>query len=97
MYNIHYSQTDETILFAVEELRRLILQAGYEASTQHQSDWSHHKEQLPTINLITASDYQQVENHQDILSIQEDGFAIVRQQLQSSVIASTFIKFTFKS
>ncbi|MGB5944766.1 alpha-glucuronidase family glycosyl hydrolase [Paenisporosarcina sp.] len=88
MYNIHYSQTDETILFAVEELRRLILQAGYEASPQLQSEWSNHKKQLPRINLITASDYQKVKNHKEILLIQKDGFAIVRSSKDTWIIGN---------
>jgi hypothetical protein len=89
MYNIHYSQTHETILFAVAELRRLILQAGYETSIHHLTDWGNQVEHhLQGIYLITASEYQKVKNHQNRIAIPGDGFAIVRSFKDTWIIGN---------
>lgn len=78
MPKIQYSQTHETILFAVEELRRLMLQAGKKTTSHHTAEWVNSGVQMERINLITSTEYQLLGNHDERIQIQDDGFAIIQ-------------------
>lgn len=77
MYTIHYSQTHETILFAAEELKRLMQQVGYDVAIHHQKEWDNSHEPMECIHLLTTNEYDKLNSHHS-LSIHDDGFAIVR-------------------
>lgn len=77
MYIIHYSQTHETIRFAAEELQRLMQQVGDDAFIHYQKEWDNSHEPMERIHLLTTDEYDKL-NSLHSLSIQDDGFAIVR-------------------
>ena len=78
MPNIQYSQTHETILFAVEELKRLMLQAGKEMTSHQTIDWGNAEQQMECINLMTSNEFHLLEIPDERIQIQDDGFAIMQ-------------------
>lgn len=76
--NIIYWDNHETTLFAVEELRRLLRDAGFESTIGGQAAFFEPDEKQNRIILITTTDYHAFGNKKNIISVKDDGFAFVR-------------------
>lgn len=78
MHKIIYFHSHETILFAVEELRRLIEKAGYKSSVyENQSGLAEANENDFRVLLITTIQYRAMVSKEKIVNINLDGFALV--------------------
>lgn len=77
MHKIIYFHNHETILFAVEELRRLIEKAGYKSSVHSQSDPAEANENDFRVILITTTQYSAMFSKEKKVNINSDGFAFV--------------------
>lgn len=79
MHKIIYFQNHETILFAVEELKRLIEKAGYKSSVHDQSVLTETEanENDFRVILITTTQYCAMVSKENKVNINSDGFAFV--------------------
>ncbi|MFJ7826026.1 alpha-glucuronidase family glycosyl hydrolase [Psychrobacillus sp. NPDC096623] len=77
MLKIIYCQSHETILFAVEELKRLVEKAGYESSIHDKTYLSEANEADIRIILITTIQYREMISTENVPNINADGFAFV--------------------
>lgn len=55
-----------------------MLQAGKETTIHHDTDWGRPVVQIERINLITSNEYTLLKNQDDMIRIQDDGFAIMQ-------------------
>ncbi|MHC8517224.1 alpha-glucuronidase family glycosyl hydrolase [Sporosarcina sp. ITBMC105] len=79
MDEIIYWNQHETTLFAVEELRRLMRNAGYECTiTDSGRSSSHIENSNRKIHLITTNEYHATCKDKKIITINDDGFALFK-------------------
>ncbi|SDN56919.1 Glycosyl hydrolase family 67 N-terminus [Psychrobacillus sp. OK028] len=77
MLKIIYCQSHETILFAIEELKRLVEKAGYESSIHDKTYLPEANEADKRIILITTIQYREMISAENVPNINADGFAFV--------------------
>lgn len=77
MLKIIYCQSHETILFAVEELKRLVEKAGYKTSIHDQTFLVETGNVENRVILISSTQYRELVSPEKVDNINADGFAFV--------------------
>lgn len=77
VHKIIYCHNHETILFAVEELERLLEKAGYKSSIHDQTILAETNKAGNRVILITTTQYRELVSTEMVANINADGFAFV--------------------
>lgn len=84
---ITYFDEQETILFAVGELRRLLRKAGIESTLQYNEKLKESAQDEKRILLVTRKQYEALLNVDKVaINLKLDGFAIVKQGSNTWII-----------
>ncbi|WP_188006629.1 alpha-glucuronidase family glycosyl hydrolase [Sporosarcina sp. ANT_H38] len=85
---IIYWNNHETILFAVEELRRLMREAGNECTIQARAEFTSRNEKTNRVILLTTNEYHSLKDMKKAITINADGFALVRSENDMWIIGN---------
>ena len=91
---IIYWDNHETILFAVEELRRLMREAGYESTIGDQAAFTESNENHNRIILITTNEYHSLGDMKKTITINDDGFALLDQRMICGLLGMSPVRFS---
>nr|WP_255551398.1 alpha-glucuronidase family glycosyl hydrolase [Sporosarcina sp. E16_8] len=85
---IIYWNNHETVLFAVEELRRLMRKAGCESTIDDQAAFTALHENTNRVILLTTNDYHSLRDIKINITINADGFALVKSENDMWIIGN---------
>ena len=85
---IIYWNNHETVLFAVEELRRLMREAGYESTIDAQAAFTALNENTNRIILLTTNEYHSLMDMKKTIKLNDDGFALIRSENDMWIIGN---------
>nr|WP_225941985.1 alpha-glucuronidase family glycosyl hydrolase [Sporosarcina limicola] len=85
---IIYWDNHETILFAVEELRRLMREAGDESTIGGQASFTKPDENSNRIILLTTNDYHSLMDMKKTITVNDDGFALLKSENDMWIIGN---------
>jgi len=77
---IIYWNNHETVLFAVEELRKLMREAGHESTIHARAAFTALNEKTNRVILLTTKEYHSLMDMKKTITINADGFALVRSE-----------------
>jgi len=85
---IIYWNNHETVLFAVEELRRLMREAGYESTIDTQAAFTVLNANTNRIILLTTNEYHTIMDKEKTNKLNDDGFALIRSENDMWIIGN---------
>lgn len=85
---IIYWNDHETVLFAVEELRRLMREAGHESTIDARAAFTVLNENMNRIILLTTNEYHSLVDIKKTITLTDDGFALIRSENDMWIIGN---------
>ena len=85
---IIYWNNHETVLFAVEELRRLMREAGHESTIDAQAEFTALNKNMNRVILLTTNEYHSLKDMRKTIILNDDGFALIRSEHDMWIIGN---------